>query len=190
MGSYQITSSAGMDLGTYEGATKRAAIEAMWRDAGWEPGEQEIDALHTEAGNAGDEEQARLCERALDGDAAARAKCVRVIRDARAEELSVREIATMATIYRVSAGQYDSDVRRVAGTLRFDTETEALSALRNAFGDRRWEPMVLVAVAGDAGEDTLVYRDQDAADRDDTGEHALAWVHCEASDAVARGDDA
>lgn len=88
----------------------------------------------------------------------------------------------MTTIYRVSAGQWDSDVRRVAGTLRFATEAEALRALESALGRTRWEPAVLIECPGEAGDDTLVYQDQEAADADDTGARALAWIHCEHGD--------
>lgn len=46
--------------------------------------DEQIDRLHTEAGNAGDERMARICERALDGDEAAKRECARVIADAAA----------------------------------------------------------------------------------------------------------
>lgn len=49
-----------------------------------EPTVEEIERLEQEAGQAGDLEQAALCRRALEGDAAARAECARVIRDAQA----------------------------------------------------------------------------------------------------------
>jgi hypothetical protein len=41
--------------------------------------------LEQEAANAGDSEQVTLCRKALDGDAAARAECARVILDTRTE---------------------------------------------------------------------------------------------------------
>lgn len=46
--------------------------------------DQQIEALGTEAGAAGDLEMARTCERALDGDDDARRACVTVIREAEA----------------------------------------------------------------------------------------------------------
>lgn len=36
MASYQIISSAGADMGVYDGETAREAVEAMWSDAGVE----------------------------------------------------------------------------------------------------------------------------------------------------------
>ena len=44
-----------------------------------------IATLITEAGTAGDIDQVALCERALNGDAAALAQCERVIADADAQ---------------------------------------------------------------------------------------------------------
>ena len=46
--------------------------------------DEQIDRLHTEASNVGDEAQVRLCERALDGDKEARRECARVIQAAAA----------------------------------------------------------------------------------------------------------
>lgn len=46
--------------------------------------DEQIEALCSEAASAGDLEQVAICERALDGDEAARHECVRVIRDAEA----------------------------------------------------------------------------------------------------------
>ncbi len=46
--------------------------------------DSDIEALATEAGAHGDSEQVELCRAALEGDAAARTECERVIRDARA----------------------------------------------------------------------------------------------------------
>lgn len=46
--------------------------------------DEQIEALEREAGEAGDLEQAQLCRRALDGDAAARAECASAIHDAQA----------------------------------------------------------------------------------------------------------
>lgn len=48
--------------------------------------DDQIASLSIEAGTAGDEEQVRLCALALDGDADARAKCERAIRDAQAQQ--------------------------------------------------------------------------------------------------------
>ncbi len=48
--------------------------------------DEQIIALSQEAGCAGDLEMVAICERALDGSAAARAECVEVIRDAEAQE--------------------------------------------------------------------------------------------------------
>lgn len=45
----------------------------------------QIQALRTEAGAAGDLKQVAICDRALDGDEAARAECARVIADAEAQ---------------------------------------------------------------------------------------------------------
>ena len=47
--------------------------------------DESIAALMTEAGAAGDLAQVRLCKRALAGDQRARAACVEVILDARAQ---------------------------------------------------------------------------------------------------------
>lgn len=44
-----------------------------------------IAALRTEAGQAGDSEQVALCDRALNGDEAARAECARVLAEATRE---------------------------------------------------------------------------------------------------------
>lgn len=52
--------------------------------------DDQIEALRIEAGQAGDATQVAICQRALDGDAAARAECARVIADAQAEEALVR----------------------------------------------------------------------------------------------------
>ena len=45
---------------------------------------EQIEALRAEAGAAGDTAQVAICDRALDGDAVARAECARVIADAAA----------------------------------------------------------------------------------------------------------
>lgn len=47
--------------------------------------DDQIRQLRTEAGAAGDREQVALCDRALAGDAAARAECAEVIGDAARE---------------------------------------------------------------------------------------------------------
>lgn len=44
--------------------------------------DRQIEALLVEAGIAGDSKQARLCKKALNGDAESRAQCERVIGDA------------------------------------------------------------------------------------------------------------
>jgi hypothetical protein len=46
----------------------------------------QLEALKTEAGEAGDLEQVAICDRALDGDADALAECGRVIAHASAQE--------------------------------------------------------------------------------------------------------
>lgn len=46
--------------------------------------DDQIRTLSTEAAVAGDMEQVQICDRALDGDEAARRECVRVIRSAEA----------------------------------------------------------------------------------------------------------
>lgn len=46
--------------------------------------DEQIEALKSEARDAGDFEQVTLCDKALAGNAAARAECVRVIRAAEA----------------------------------------------------------------------------------------------------------
>jgi len=48
--------------------------------------DDDIEALYGEAGQAGDLEMAAICQRALDGDEAARGECERVILDARAQD--------------------------------------------------------------------------------------------------------
>jgi hypothetical protein len=47
--------------------------------------DEQIEALSTEAGSAGDLDQVAICDRALRGDESAKAECVRVIRDAEAQ---------------------------------------------------------------------------------------------------------
>jgi hypothetical protein len=47
---------------------------------------EQIDALRTEAGTAGDTAQVALCERALAGDEEAREECARVIAEAAANQ--------------------------------------------------------------------------------------------------------
>lgn len=46
----------------------------------------QIESLMVEAGEHGDTAQVEICERALAGDAAARAECERVIADAAAQQ--------------------------------------------------------------------------------------------------------
>ncbi len=47
--------------------------------------DEQIAALRSESGEAGDLEQVAICDRALEGDAGAIAECARVIRDAEAQ---------------------------------------------------------------------------------------------------------
>lgn len=47
MTTYQITSAAGMDMGTYAAESREAAIEAMHRGAGYESSEAAAEALST-----------------------------------------------------------------------------------------------------------------------------------------------
>jgi len=47
--------------------------------------DEQIRDLQREAGEAGDLAQVAICDRALEGDEAARAECARVIRAARAQ---------------------------------------------------------------------------------------------------------
>lgn len=56
--------------------TKQTTIETVT--------DEQIKALRSEARAAGDMRQAHICNMALDGDDAARAECVRVIRAAEA----------------------------------------------------------------------------------------------------------
>lgn len=86
---YQITSDAGVDLGTYVGASPREAIEAMWADAGWEVRQTDVEALRDEARRTGDASLALACNEALGGGESAWLECERVICDARAASLTV-----------------------------------------------------------------------------------------------------
>ena len=52
--------------------------------------DDQIEALRIEAGQAGDATQVAICQRALDGDAAARAECARVIADAQSQQEPTR----------------------------------------------------------------------------------------------------
>ena len=63
----------------YEASTRPSNPEAT-------PTDTQLEALRTEAGQAGDLAQVALCDRALDGDAAALAACARVITYAAAQE--------------------------------------------------------------------------------------------------------
>ena len=49
------------------------------------PTTEQIEALRSEAGAAGDREQVQVCDRALAGDEVAIAECARVIRAAQAQ---------------------------------------------------------------------------------------------------------
>lgn len=55
-----------------------------WCDACYDVGHTDVTELAREAGEAGDDRQAGICERALQGDSEAWDECVRVIRAARA----------------------------------------------------------------------------------------------------------
>jgi len=92
MATYQIISSAGVDMGTYDGATPRAAIEAMWSDAGWEPTADDIRQLQSEAEDVGDKRMALTCERALRGVPGCWESAAYTIRSARAQELLVERV--------------------------------------------------------------------------------------------------
>lgn len=89
----------GLTLGKYadpvegarEGLTPDEAREIAREDPGLvylvaEVSREQIETLRDEAGEAGDEAQVALCERALDGDRDAWARCVRAILAARAME--------------------------------------------------------------------------------------------------------
>lgn len=52
--------------------------------------DNQIEAMSIEAGQAGDAAQVAICQRALDGDSAARAECARVIADAQAQQAPTR----------------------------------------------------------------------------------------------------
>ena len=82
---------AALDAGEPEGAWHDGDLNdgfPVYVDGGPDPvvTDDSIRALHAEAGTAGDSGQVALCDRALDGDASARAECVRVIREARCRE--------------------------------------------------------------------------------------------------------
>jgi len=47
MSVYQVISAAGLDMGTYAGASVEDAIEALHRDAGYESSQAAADALDT-----------------------------------------------------------------------------------------------------------------------------------------------
>lgn len=79
-----------MRVATYEDGkvtvhARSIGASARWYLDGADIGDEQIEALRTEAGAASDEKQAALCDQALAGDAAARAACVRAILDARAQ---------------------------------------------------------------------------------------------------------
>lgn len=102
MATYQITSSAGVLMGLYEGATADEALEAMFEDGQGDPllkeqspklfveevdvpTQRQILALREEAAQAGDLDMVKLCERATDRlDHKAIVACIKAIRDARA----------------------------------------------------------------------------------------------------------
>jgi hypothetical protein len=99
MAHYQIISSAGANMGIFQGASEREACETMWEQAGWEPSREDVRGLRDAAGEAGDMEQAEICERALSGDEAAMDECLVTIRNTKLEELTVRRVA--APTYRI-----------------------------------------------------------------------------------------
>jgi hypothetical protein len=61
----------------------RSTLDALTTETGID--ENDISSLCTEAAQAGDEEQAVICELALTGDRAAWLECARVIADADAQ---------------------------------------------------------------------------------------------------------
>ena len=63
----------------------RATVINITRERDMDITDEQIRALSDEAGQAGDLEQVAICERALNGDGAARAECGRVIADAAAQ---------------------------------------------------------------------------------------------------------
>ena len=68
----------------------RAQEAAQWLVK--ETPDSDIEELRTEAGEAGDEAQVALCDRALDGDMMARAECARVIATTLAQWLNKKGI--------------------------------------------------------------------------------------------------
>jgi hypothetical protein len=90
MAHFQIISSEGVDMGTYEAGSAHEAVEAMWRDAGWTPGRSAIRDLRDESCEAGDENLHVLCVRALSGEDAEAYESVSLyLRDVASERLTV-----------------------------------------------------------------------------------------------------
>lgn len=79
-----------------------------------------IEALMTEAGEAGDAEQVAICQRALAGDADAIAECQRVMGDAAAQDDTPRatfalladDLRTVVVVYEHTDAQRDEYARR------------------------------------------------------------------------------
>jgi hypothetical protein len=74
------------DIATCRVVSRRSALQlAMHGRAEMEITTEQIAALRTEAGAAGDMEMVAVCDRALAGDEAARAECGQAIDDAAAQ---------------------------------------------------------------------------------------------------------
>lgn len=111
-----------------------------------------IRALSREASLAGDDMQVTLCERALSGDAVARAACLAIIAN-----------NSRYTISYADGSQSEPH----------DTYTRAVASIRAEFGAN-----VVIGHSGDlqdGGDRTLFWSDGRTADNDG-GEHALGEI--------------